>query len=118
MKLCNSIQYFYWRLVLNVPDYCPKLALLCESKSIDMKFLIWNEKCQLMVRIKRLEEDGFAKQVYKQAEENGWPGLGKEVKHICEQIQIPDINKYNVQYRVLPNFTLFYQIYLIHEMFT
>ena len=83
-----------------------------------MKFLIWNEKCELLVRIKCLEEDGFAKQVYKQAEENGWPGLGKEVKHICEQIQIPDINKYNVQYRVLPNFTLFYQIYLIHEMFT
>ena len=62
-----------------------------------MKFCIWNEKCQLLVRIKRLEEDALAKQVYKQAEENGWPGLGEEVRNICEHIQIPDINKYEIQ---------------------
>jgi hypothetical protein len=97
VKLCNSIQYFYWRLVLNVPESCPKLALLCESNSIDMKFHIWNAKCQLLVRIKRLEEEALAKQVYKQAEDSGWPGLGEEVRSICEQIQIPDINKYEVQ---------------------
>ena len=97
VKLCNSIQYLYWCLVINVPDSCPKLTLLCENKSIDMKFCIWNEKCQLLVRIKRLEEDALAKQVYKQAEEKGWPGLGEEVRYICEKIQIPDINKYDVQ---------------------
>ena len=34
--------------------------------------------------------------IYKQAEENNWPGLGMEVKYICEQIQIEDINKYDV----------------------
>ena len=96
VKLCNSIQYFYWRLILNVPDSCPKLAILCESKSIEMKYLIWNEKCQLLVRIKCLEEEALAKQIYKQAEENGWPGLGMEVKYICEQIQIQDINKYDI----------------------
>ena len=43
-----------------------------------------------------LEEEALAKQIYKQAEENGWPGLGMEVKYICEQIQIPDINKYDI----------------------
>ena len=29
-------------------------------------------------------------------EKNGWPGLGTEVKFICDQIQIQHINKYEV----------------------
>ena len=94
--MCNKIQYFYWRLIPNVPESCPRLAILCESNAVDMKYRIWNEKCQLLARIKCLEEGALAKQIYKQAEENNWPGLGMEVKYICEQIQIEDINKYKV----------------------
>ena len=63
----------------------------------DMKFRIWNEKCQLLLQIKCLEEEALARQIYQQAEDNNWPGLGQEVREICQQIQIPDINKYTIE---------------------
>ena len=43
-----------------------------------------------------LDENALAKQVYQQAEANNWPGLGSDIGEICEQIQIQDVNKYNI----------------------
>jgi hypothetical protein len=97
VKLCNSIQNFYWRLILNVPESCPKLTLMCETFMIDMKYRIWIEKCQLLCRIKQLEANGLVKKIHNHCEENSLPGFGSEVKEICEQIQIEDINKYDIQ---------------------
>ena len=96
VKLCNQIQKNYWRLMFNVPESCPKLALLCENNQVDMKFRIYNEKCQLLVQIQRLETEALARRIYEQAEEHDWPGLGRDVRAICEEILIPDINKYNI----------------------
>ena len=62
-----------------------------------MKFCIWNQKCQLLLQIKQLDEKSLARQIYNEAEEYNWPGLGKEVREICEEIQLPDINKYNIE---------------------
>ena len=62
-----------------------------------MKFRIWNQKCQLVLQIKQLDEKSLARQIYEEAEEYNWPGLGKEVREICEEIQLPDINKYNIE---------------------
>ena len=31
--------------------------------------------------------------MYEETEINGWPGLGQEVRDICQEIGIPDINK-------------------------
>jgi hypothetical protein len=103
VKLCNQIQRFYWRVICQVPDSCPKLALLCEPGMLDCKFRIYYEKCQLLLRIKTLDDTALAKQVYLQAEANGWPGLGSEVRQICKEIQIQDINKYNIQKHVIQN---------------
>ena len=61
-----------------------------------MKYRIYNEKCQLLRRIKHLEDSSLAKQIYREAEENNLPGLGQEVRAICEEIQIEDINKHEV----------------------
>ena len=94
--MCNNIQNFYWRLILNVPGSCPKLALLSDTFMVDMKYRIFNEKCQLLRRTKQLEDNALAKQVYEAAEEHNWPGLGQEVRDICEEIGIEDINKYEV----------------------
>ena len=80
-----------------VPESCPKLALLCETFQVDMKFRIYYEKCQLLLQIKRLEKEALARQIYQQAEDNNLPGLGREVRQICEEIQIPDLNKYNIE---------------------
>ena len=97
VKLCNQIQNFYWRVICQGPESCPKLGLLCEPGMVDCKFRIYSEKCQLLLRIKRLDDKALAKQVYQQAEANGWPGLGSEVHEICQEIQIQDLNKYVIE---------------------
>ena len=89
---CNKIQNFYWRTILKVPESCPKLALLCEPNQTDAKWRIWEAKCLLVLQIKGLEDGSLAKLVYQEAESRGWPGLGKEVRQICQNIGIPDIN--------------------------
>ena len=62
-----------------------------------MKYRIYNEKCQLLRRIKHLEDNSLAKQIYREAEENNLPGLGQEVRAIREEIQIEDINYHDVE---------------------
>ena len=44
-KVCNDLQYFFWRIMLNVPESCPKVGLLCDTKIINMKYRIYKEKC-------------------------------------------------------------------------
>ena len=97
IKQCNAIQDFYWKTILNVSDSVPKLALRCEPFMRDCKWRIWEEKCLLLMRIQWLEEGSLAKMIYQEAEDNGWPGLGKEVRQICRELNIPDINLYRIQ---------------------
>ena len=101
VKFCNTIQEFYWKTVLKVLDSCPKLALRCETFSRRIKWRIWEEKCLLVIRIQNLEEGSLAKQIYEEAENRGWPGLGKEVTDICREIQIPNINTHKVSKTVI-----------------
>ena len=68
IKVCNKIQDFYWRVVLDVPESCPKIALRCETYMTDMKWRIWQEKYLLLLRIQALEEGSLAKSVHKVAE--------------------------------------------------
>ena len=80
-------------MILNVPESYPKLSLMCDTFMIDCKYCVWKEKCLLLLRIKQLEDNALAKQIYKEANENNWPGLATEVQSICEQIKIKDITK-------------------------
>ena len=93
VDLCNKTQDFYWKAILKVPDSCPKLALRCETFMKSMKWRVWEEKCLLVIRVQNLEEGSLAKLIYEEAEENNWPGLGRETRQICQELQIPDINK-------------------------
>ena len=92
VELCDDLQNFFWRVMLKVPESCPKLALLCEPKMTDFKWRIYEEKCMLLLQIKCLEEGSLAKIIYEEAELNSWPGLGKDVRQICLDIGIPDLN--------------------------
>ena len=96
IKFCNSIQEFYWKTILKIPDSCPKLALRCETFSKAMKWRIWEEKCLLLNRVQNLEEGSLAKKIYEQAENQGWPGLGRDVQDICIQIDIPNMNTHKI----------------------
>ena len=93
IDLCDKIQDFFWRIMLAVPESCPKLALRCEAGMIGMKWRIWEAKLLLLQRIKHQDKSVLCKQVYEEGKENGWPGLWGEVKEICEEVGIPDLNE-------------------------
>jgi hypothetical protein len=97
VKLCNKIQSFIWRVILKIPEPCPKLALRCETKTTDVNWRIWEEKCLLLLRIQDLEDGSLTKVVNQEADDKGWPGLSKEVRQIYKEIGIPDINGYKMR---------------------
>ena len=59
---------------------------------MDMKLRIWKEKVMLVLHIRSLDENTLAHKVYKEQREQGWPGLAKETKEICEELGILDCN--------------------------
>ena len=42
------------------------------------------------------KERSLARLAYQEAEENGWLGLGMEVRLMCKELNIPEINKYRM----------------------
>ena len=46
-----------------------------------------------------MDESVLAKEIYLKTKENDQPGLGNEVKQICEYLGIPDLNEHDVQKR-------------------
>ena len=90
--MCNKIQNFYWRTILEVPISCPKIALQNETNIIDMKLRIWKLKCLLLIRLKNLDDDSLAKEIWIEERKNNLPGIGREVSKICEELKISDIN--------------------------
>ena len=54
----------------------------------------------MIPHIRNLDEESLARQIYEEQKRNGWPGLHKESKIICEELNIEDCNttslsKYN-----------------------
>ena len=94
--LCDNLQNFYWRIILKVPESCPKVALRCETKMLGMKWRLWQEKIFLIMRIRSHEEDTLCRLIYEEGKKKGWPGLGKEVANICQELNIPDVNNESV----------------------
>jgi hypothetical protein len=91
IDLCDKAQNFYWRVMLGVPESCPKIALRTETGMIGMKWHVWQAKLLLLFRIKS-QTGSLCRQVYEEGRANGWPGLWREVSQICEELGIPDIN--------------------------
>ena len=90
---CDAIQNFFWRLILEVPESCPKVALRSETKSVGMKWKVWEAKCLLLKQIQNLDDTALAKRVCLEADARNLPGLKQEVRYICSEIGIKDIDK-------------------------
>ena len=97
VDLCDDTQNFFWRLILEVPESCVKVALRSETQSVGMKWRVWEAKCLLFKQIQNLEDSALATRVCQEAYMKGWPGLHQEVAIICQEIGIPDMNKYNIK---------------------
>ena len=92
VELCDSLQNYFWRIMLKVPESCPKIALRCETAMMGMKWRIWLEKLMLLSRIKSQSTTSLSRQVYEESKVKGWPGLGQEVTEICQEVGLPDMN--------------------------
>ena len=60
VDLCDSLQNFFWRLVLEVPESCPKVSLRSEPNMIGAKWRIREAKCLLLKQIQLLEDTALA----------------------------------------------------------
>ena len=89
---CDKLQEMFWRVMLEVPESCPRIALRAETRMIKMKYRVWQYKLLLLKRIKGQSLTYLSRQVLEEQQANQWPGLSSEVTSICEEIDIPDIN--------------------------
>ena len=89
-----TLKNFFWRVVLKVPESCPKVALKSETGMVGIKCRLWEQKILLLMRIRNHSEDTLCKQIYLEGELNNWPGLGQSDRHL------PDIRYPRCQQRV------------------
>ena len=59
---------------------------------LDMGLRVMMEKLMLVLYIRNLEEDLFARRIYEEQIKHDWPGLAKEARIICEELNIEDVN--------------------------
>ena len=93
--LCEELQLLFWRTIYQVPKGTPKVMLRIQSTSVKMKQRIWKMKL-LMARKILSQERSLAKEIYTEQLKNDWPGLANEVKEICREIGIDNINEKEV----------------------
>ena len=92
IEKCDKLQDMFWRVMLEVPESCPKVALRAETRMIGMKHRIWEQKLLLTKQIKNLDPSYLSKRIYEEQRTNEWPGLVMEAKEICQELEIPDVN--------------------------
>ena len=84
----NSLQQWFLRLVLQVGPGAPLPSLYWDFHCLDMGLQVDREKLMLALHCRRLGEDTLAGQVYREQQEQGWPGLAEEARQICERLDI------------------------------
>ena len=98
-NLCDDLQNFFWRVMLGVPESCPKIALRSETRMIGMKWRVWQEKILLLMRIKKHNVNTLCRKIYEEGKKNSWQGLGQEVAEICNVLGIADVNNTEISKR-------------------
>ena len=92
----EELQDMFLKLVLKTPGSTPKPALKFETGTMPMKYRIYERKLLFANRILRSEGESLAKEVLCKQDELQWPGLAKEVKDICVELDLPNIMKENI----------------------
>ena len=93
---CDKLQELFWRVMLEVPESCPRIALRAETRMIGMKYRVWQYKLLLIKRIKGLSLNTLSRQILEEQQANQWPGLSAEVRTICSELGIPDLNSHDM----------------------
>ena len=93
----EELQETFVRRMLHVPQSTPKVSLRSETGLMAMKHRIWIEKVRMVMAIQKLDDKALASVIYREQLSQGWPGLAREVKLICEEINIPDVNCHDLE---------------------
>ena len=102
-KQLEDLQFKYLCLVLQVGPGTPRPALLSQTGLLGMKFRIWIEKVLMIHHLRGLEETALASNIWSEQREKDWPGLVKEVRSICEILEIDDINEMELEHVNIKN---------------
>ena len=85
IEMCDNLQNFFWRVMLAVPESCPKIALRCETGMMGIKWRIWKAKIMLLMRIRKQEKSSLATQVFEEMDQGhcircpAWAELRKDL---------------------------------------
>ena len=93
MDELEKLQTLFLSVLLAVPLSCARPALAWDTASLSMKNRVIQRKLNFMVHLKKLKEKDLANQIFREQRSNGYPGLVKESRELCEQIGLPDITK-------------------------
>ena len=96
VDVCDELQNFFIRIMLQVLVSTPKVALRVETGMFRMKQRILQEKLNIAQFIRQSGSQSLAGRVYREQLDQGWPGLAKEVEAICQEIKINNINEVEV----------------------
>ena len=90
IKLLNSMQDYFLRLLWGTGPGAPKVALRADTGTRSMESRIWREKIMLIYHVSHLEDGDLAKEMMEEQVSNNWPGLVKEVDELCKMLQLED----------------------------
>ena len=93
--MCNSWCYCLGSQHQHQHQHRHQHQFICSSAnllSISISISIYKEKLMMILHLKDLEEQSLAAQIYREQVDKGWPGLAKETKEICKELNIEDVN--------------------------
>ena len=93
---CDKLQDMFWRIMLEVPESCPRLALKAETRMFGMKHRIWQYQLSLMRKLKKQSLSTLSRLCLEEQKSNDWPGLTKEISDICNKLGLEDLNEKHI----------------------
>ena len=89
----ENLQKMFYRSLFATPISTPSPALLWEAGGLTMLYRIKMRKLTFYHHILSLEDDTVASRVARVADRAGYPGLIKEYKALCEEMNLPHPGK-------------------------
>ena len=91
IKKLDAVQNLFVQVLLRLPSSTVREAYRAETGLLGMKWQIWEAKLMLVTSLKQQKEEVLAKQMLEQQLEMDWPGLGREVAAICNELGLPNV---------------------------
>ena len=67
---CDKLQNLFWRVMLRVPESCPRIALRAETGMLGMKHRIWLMKVMLLRRIQQQKQNTLSRMILEEQKQD------------------------------------------------